>query len=96
MARLRVDSIRNRNDDGPPSLIKGASIPSGEVLSVVGNISVSGVTTVGFLTAQNATVGVLTATSFIGDGSGLTSLQVVGPAKAYALRNFLDPLPFRS
>ena len=96
MARLKVDSIRNRNDDGPPSLLKGASIPSGGLLNVSGDLNITGVTTVGFLTAQNATVGVLTATSFIGDGSGLTSLQVVGPAKAYALRNFLDPLPFRS
>ena len=96
MARLKVDSIRNRNDDGPPSLLKGASIPSGGLLNVSGDLNITGVTTVGFLTAQNAAVGVLTATSFIGDGSGLTSLQVVGPAKAYALRNFLDPLPFRS
>tara|TARA_R100000005_G_scaffold91220_1_gene63336 strand:- start:745 stop:1038 length:294 start_codon:yes stop_codon:yes gene_type:complete len=97
MARLKVDSIRNRNDDGPPSLIKGASIPSGGLLDVTGNISITGVSTVGFLTAQNATVGVVTALGgFVGDGSELTSLSVVTPAKAYALRNLLDPLPFRS
>ena len=96
MARLKVDSIRNRNDDGPPSLLKGASIPSGGLLNVSGDLNITGVTTVGFLTAQNAKVGGVTANKLVGDGSGLTSLQVVGPAKAYALRNFLDPLPFRS
>ena len=96
MARLKVDSIRNRNDDGPPSLIKGATIPSGGLLNVVGDISISGVTTVGFLTTQHVSVGVVTATSFVGDGSGLTALQTTSASKAYALRTLLDPLPFRS
>ena len=96
MARLKVDSIRNRNDDGPPSLVKGASIPSGGTLGISGNISVIGVSTVGFLTAQHVTVGVVTANSFVGDGSGLTALPVVSASKAYALRSLLDPLPFRS
>ena len=49
MARLKVDSIRNRNDDGPPSLPKGASIPTGGTLGVNGDISVTGISTVGFL-----------------------------------------------
>ena len=96
MARLKVDSIRNRNDDGAPSLIKGASIPSGANLTVNGDLNLTGVATVGFLTTQNATVGIVTASSFVGDGSGLTSLQMVTAAKAYALRSLLDPLPFRS
>ena len=96
MARLKVDSIRNRNDDGPPSLIKGATIPTGQPLKLNGNLNVTGISTVGFLTAQNATVGVVTAGSFVGDGSGLTALQTTSAAKAYALRSLLDPLPFRS
>ena len=96
MARLKVDSIRNRNDDGAPSLPKGASIPSGATLTANGDLNLTGVTTVGFLTTQNATVGIVTASSFVGDGSGLTSLQVTSAGKAYALRSLLDPLPFRS
>ena len=95
-SQVRVDQITNLNGDGATELVHGATVPSGQPFNVSGDLNITGVTTVGFLTAQNATVGVLTATSFIGDGSGLTSLQVVGPAKAYALRNFLDPLPFRS
>ena len=96
MARLKVDSIRNRNDDGAPSLPKGASIPSGATFTANGDLNLTGVTTVGFLTTQNATVGIVTASSFVGDGSGLISLQTVTAAKAYALRSLLDPLPFRS
>ena len=96
MARLKVDSIRNRNDDGPPSLPKGATVPAGGTLGVNGDISVTGISTVGFLTAQHVTTGVVTATSFVGDGSGLTSLQTTTASKAYALRSLLDPLPFRS
>ena len=84
MARLKVDSIRNRNDDGAPSLIKGASIPSGATFTANGDLNLTGVTTVGFLTTQNATVGIVTASSFVGDGSGLTGLPVLGEAKAIA------------
>jgi hypothetical protein len=96
MARLKVDSIRNRNDDGAPSLLKGATIPTGQPLKLNGDISVSGISTVGFLTVQNAHVGVVTAGFFVGDGSGLTALQTTSASKAYALRILLDPLPFRS
>jgi hypothetical protein len=84
MARLKVDSIRNRNDDGAPSLPKGATIPSGATLTANGDLNLTGVTTVGFLTTQNAIVGIVTAGSFVGDGSGLTGLSVLGEAKAIA------------
>ena len=80
MARLKVDSIRNRNDDGPPSLPKG-TVPAGGTLGVNGDISVTGISTVGFLTTQHVTTGVVT-TSFVGDGSGLTSLQTTTASKA--------------
>ena len=42
-----------------------------------GNLNLTGVSTVGFLTAQNVTVGIITANSFVGDGSGLTGLTVL-------------------
>ena len=58
MARLKVDSIRNRNDDGPPSLPKGETNPTGGTLGVNGDISVTGISTVGFLT-QHVTVGIV-------------------------------------
>jgi len=83
-SQVRVDQITNLNGDGATELVHGATIPSGQPFNVGGDLNLTGVTTVGFLTAQNVTVGVITATSFIGDGSGLTGLQILGEAKAIA------------
>jgi hypothetical protein len=97
MAKLNVNSIVDRNDNGPSSLDFGATIPSGQTLTNNGNFNITGVSTVGFLTASNVNVsGVVTASSFVGDGSGLVGLQVVSASKSIALKVILDPLPFRS
>ena len=98
MARLRVNTIVDRNDNGAPSLVYGATVPSGQTITLSGNYNYnsSGIATVGFLTASNVTAGVITATSFVGNGSGLTGLQIVNASKAIALKIILDPLPFRS
>ena len=95
-SQVRVDQITNFLGNGAPELVYGATVPSGATLTANGDLNLTGVTTVGFLTTQNATVGIVTASSFVGDGSGLTSLQVTSAGKAYALRSLLDPLPFRS
>jgi len=96
MARLRVNSIVNRNDNNAVTLSYGATIPSGQLLNVQGNVNISGIATVGFLTAKNANVtGVITATSFVGSGSGLTNVPVVSASKSIALKIILDPLPYR-
>jgi len=48
------------------------------------------------LTAKNANItGVITATSFVGNGSGLTNVPVVSQSKSIALKMILDPLPHR-
>ena len=83
-SQVRVDQITNLNGDGATELVHGATIPSGQPFNVGGDLNITGVTTVGFLTAQNVTVGVITANKFVGDGSGLTGLQVLGEAKAIA------------
>ena len=83
-SQVRVDQITNLNGDGATELVHGATVPSGQPFNVSGDLNITGVTTVGFLTTQNATVGVLTANEFVGDGSGLTGLQVLGEAKAIA------------
>ena len=83
-SKIKVNSIVNLNGDSAPELTYGATIPSGYTLAVNGNYNSSGVATVGFLTASNVTAGVITATSFVGDGSGLTGLQVLGSSKAIA------------
>jgi len=83
-SQVRVDQITNLNGDGAPELVYGATVPSGATLTANGDLNLTGVTTVGFLTTQNAIVGIVTAGSFVGDGSGLTGLQVLGEAKAIA------------
>ena len=59
MSKLKVDVISNVTQNAGPSFIKGATIPMGKTLSVLGNINISGV---------------VTASSFFGDGSNLTNL----------------------
>ncbi len=93
---LKVNSITNRNDDGSVQFSDGATIPSSGTLTVSGNVNLSGVSTVGFLTASNVTAGIITATSFVGNGSGLTNVPSVSLAKAIALKLILSDPPLRS
>jgi len=83
-SQVRVDQITDFLGNGAPELVYGATVPSGATLIANGDLNLTGVTTVGFLTTQNATVGIVTAGFFVGDGSGLTGLQVLGEAKAIA------------
>ena len=97
MARLNVNTITDRNDSGAPELTYGATLPSGSKLTVNGNINLTGVSTIGILSATNAVIiGVVTATSFRGDGSQLTGVQSVDPSKSIALRFIIADHPHRS
>jgi hypothetical protein len=79
MAQLKVNVITNRSDNGSPVLTQGATIPSGKTISGSGDMNV---------------VGIVSATSFVGDGSALG--QFASASKAYAIKLILDPIPFRS
>jgi hypothetical protein len=81
MTKIKVNSIVNKNDDGPTELKFGASIPSGQSISGSGGINV---------------VGVITASEFSGNGAGLTGLPVATKGKSFAYKYILDVLPFRS
>jgi hypothetical protein len=59
MSVIKVDTLVNSNNDGAVIFEKGAIIPSGQQLTVNGNINVSGI---------------ITATQFSGDGSNLTGI----------------------
>lgn len=59
MSKIKVNNITNVDDNAAVSLDSGATIPSGANLTVLGNTSVTGV---------------ITATSFTGDGSALTNI----------------------
>ena len=97
MARLKVNTITDRNNSGSPLLTYGASFPPGSKLNIQGDINIAGVSTVGFLSATSINAsGIVTATSFVGDGSGLLAVPTVSASKSIALKIILDPLPFRS
>ena len=61
MSTLRVNKIVNLADDGPVEFSKGITVPSGQQID--GDIVIS-------------TVGVVTATSFSGPGTGITTFGV--------------------
>lgn len=79
MTRLQVNFITNKNDTGSPELTHGATVPAGKTITGQGGINV---------------VGVITATSFVGNGSGLNNYA--SSSRAYAMKLIIDPLPFRS
>tara|TARA_R100000005_G_C4991203_1_gene198589 strand:+ start:562 stop:810 length:249 start_codon:yes stop_codon:yes gene_type:complete len=76
MAKIKVNSIVNFNDDGAPELTQGATIPSGYTLDVNGDV--------------NAT-GIVTATNFIGNGSNLTGLPIATVQKKMAYNLIFGP-----
>jgi len=93
---LRTDSITNKTGDGSVNLDQGATIPSDKNIVSSGNINATGISTVGFLSVTNASVGIVTATTFVGDGSGLTQISGVSIAKSIALRSIIGDPPLRS
>ena len=96
-SQIRVDSITDLNGTGVVELTHGASFPSGSKLTHNGNINIVGVATIGLLSATDMNVsGIVTASSFVGDGSQLQGVQSVSESKSIALKVILDPLPFRS
>ena len=86
--KIKSDSIVSSNGSGPVELTYGASFPSGSQLNIQGdvNINATGISTVGFLSATSINAsGTVTATSFVGDGSGLTAVPSVSASKSIAL-----------
>ena len=72
MSSLRVNKIVNVSDDGPVEFTKGLTVPTGKTIN--GEIVIS-------------SVGVVTANSFSGPGTGITTFGVtheINNAKAIA------------
>ncbi len=59
MSKVRSDNISNRADDGAPALTYGAELPVGYGITGAGGVNITGV---------------VTATSFSGDGTVLTGV----------------------
>jgi hypothetical protein len=92
---IRSDTFTNKDNTGPIEVPSGLSVDVGE-LAANGKLNIAGITTVGFLTAQHVTVGVITATTLIGEGSGLINLPTVTTSKSIALKLILSDPPLRS
>lgn len=91
MSKLKVNSVTNLTETSSVILVKGATIPTGYELNVNGGVNSTGILTATNLTlTADANVGVVTASSFEGDGSGLTDLPSVSQSKVYALRQIVS------
>lgn len=85
-SQIRVDSLEAQNPVGPVKVSYGASVPSGETFEVSGGVNVSGTLTCASSSTSNLNIsGIITAGSFVGDGSGLTGLPVVDDGKTIAI-----------
>lgn len=84
-SQLKVDRIVDVYGIGSPSLPYGAVIPPGGTLTVNGNIQTTGVSTIGSLESTSITATTITASAFVGDGSGLTGLPIVSDSKIIGL-----------
>lgn len=76
MTKLKVNFIVNRNDSGAPQLNYGATVPSGQTISGDGGMNVTGI---------------VTASSFVGNGSGLTNLSIATRGRAFAYKVVFGP-----
>lgn len=68
-SQVKVDSIESV-DAGPVIVSYGASVPSGQRFVAQGSINIAGV---------------VTASNFIGNGSGLTGIPIASQGQAIAL-----------
>ena len=69
-SQIQVDSIESYDPIGPVVVSYGASIPAGQSISGPGGMNV---------------VGIITASQFSGDGTGLTGLSVATTGQVIAL-----------
>jgi hypothetical protein len=75
MSKIKVNSIVNQNDDGAPELSRGATVPTGQTFSVNGNANITGI---------------VTASSLVGNGSGLTGLRIATQSNVIAYKKIFS------
>jgi hypothetical protein len=74
MSKINVDTIVNKTDSGPPTFTRGFTVGAGYALTAFGGVTIDGT---------------VTATSFVGDGSGITNLPVSSAGKLLAIKRIL-------
>ena len=95
--RLRTNSIVDKDNGGNVNFNDPPNFNNNPVI-VNGNLNAVGVSTiVGFVTASAANItGIVTATSFIGDGSQLQNIPTLSLSKNVALKYIIADPPLRS
>ena len=69
-SKIQVDGLESYEPINSPVIVSyGATVPPGQTFIALGNVNVSGV---------------VTASNFVGDGSGLTQLVIATESKAIA------------
>lgn len=94
--RLKTNSIVDKNGGGNVEFQLPLDVNNSNII-INGNLEFGGICTIsGPVTANNSTIsGIVTASAFVGDGSGL-SLPIIEISKSIALKYiFADP-PLRS
>lgn len=81
MADIKVNFISNKNETGAVELKNGVTIPSGQTISGSGGI---------------VSAGVVTATTYHGNGTGLTGLTIATGSKTIAFKRILAFDEYRS
>jgi hypothetical protein len=94
---LNTDSIVKTNNDGPVNILHGISIPPDIQIDIIGEMSVSGIASVEIVNSSSVNVsGIVTATSFVGDGSGLTGLTTITRGQSIGFKFIFSDPPLRS
>ena len=83
--RVRADNLSNKAGDGAPALTFGAEVPVGYGITGAGGINITGVATAaqfsgdatGLTGTPNITVGVITATQYVGVPEGTNVLKAM-------------------
>ena len=93
--RVQVDSLVSSDGTGSVTVPQGLNL-NGTVFTVSSSVSVSGIATIGFITATSAATGILTSTTFKGDGSQITGTPTFTTSKIIAYKYILSDPPLRS
>lgn len=85
-SKIQVNSIEAYDPVGPVIVSYGATVPSGATFTVNGNVNIIGIITSGSHngTSINVSSGIITASAFVGDSSGLINLPIINDAKSVA------------
>jgi len=93
--RVQVDSLVSSDGTGAVSAGQGLNL-NGNSLSIPTNVNITGIATIGFITATSAVTGILTSSTFKGDGSQITGTPTFTTSKIIAYKYILSDPPLRS